>query len=661
MHFKWTNEHETYFYDLLNAFKTDTLLRYFDTTKKTFVITDGHKTGLGTILAQGDTLKSSKPVAVASRTTNDSEKHYPQIDLEAISVDFALRRFRKYLIGSPTAVTVITDHKPLLPVLKGKRSGSIRTESIKVNHQDIPYNLHYQKGRQNQSDFLSRYAKQLNLLSPSQQYEAEEQNNLLYMLHSTPVIDRIGLSTIALATNEDDTLQTIRQYVRSGQYWIPKSATKEVQKFRGIMNEITVTGNGILLKGSRMILPKSLQSEAIELAHRGAHPGRSGLARRLRYHFFFHDMSKMIEEYVLKCDHCNVFVDKKTTEPIKHHVIPDQNWDTVAVDLWGQMPSSNHVVVVTDLLSRFPAAKLVKSTKADQVIPALTEIYDTYGNPKVQISDNGPPFDSKRMDAFAENRDIELQKNPPHHPSANPAETFMRPLGKGMKIGAKAGISEKEALKNVLQSYRQTPHPSTGLPPAAMIFRDGYRGNFPRQKVSETDIAAAKLRDKQLKQKNEVTVNSSKYRKQSSLEIGDLVYVRNFNKQRKFEPIFLEVPFVITDINEVGNKLQVKQIHNGTTYWRHPDDLKRHYGDIQPPNHDVQSDQLPYTSIPVSIDESHDDASYFQPPTNQEVQEDQNQIPVEQEIPQLRRSARTPVPNARYYNEEFVVNNIVWV
>ena len=299
-------------------------------------------------------------------------------------------------------------------MLKGRKSGSIRTESIKVNHQDIPYQLVHQKGCKNQSDFLSRYAKDMLLLSPSEQYEAEEQNNLLYMLHSTPVIDRIGLSTIALATNEDDTLRTLRKFIKNGQSWIPKSATKEVQKFRGIMNEITVTGNGILLKGSRMILPNSLQSKAIELAHQGAHPGRSGLARRLRYHFFFHDMSKAIEEFVLKCDLCNAFVDKKTTEPIKHHTIPDQNWDTVAVDLWGQMPSSNHVVVVTDLLSRYPAAKLVKSTKADQVIPALTEIYDTYGNPKVQISDNGPPFDSKRMDGFAKSRDIELQKNPPH-------------------------------------------------------------------------------------------------------------------------------------------------------------------------------------------------------------------------------------------------------
>ena len=47
--------------------------------------------------------------------------------------------------------------------------------------------------------------------------------------------------------------------------------TDAVMKFRSILNEITITGNGILLKGERIILPASLQSQAVELAHRRAH------------------------------------------------------------------------------------------------------------------------------------------------------------------------------------------------------------------------------------------------------------------------------------------------------------------------------------------------------------------------------------------------------
>ena len=190
-------------------------------------------------------------------------------------------------------------------------------------------------------------------------------------------------------------------------------------------------------------------------------------------------MQKVIEDYVLTCQPCNLYVDKKTVEPIQHHVVPDNNWDTLAVDLFGPMPSSNHVVVVTDLASRYPAAKVVKSTKADNVLPVLSEIYDIYGIPKIQISDNGPPFNCKRMNQFASQREIELRMTPPHHPSSNPAETLMRTLGKGMKIGAKQGALERETLKRTINIYRQTPHPATGLPPASVLFRDGYRGDFP--------------------------------------------------------------------------------------------------------------------------------------------------------------------------------------
>ena len=41
--------------------KRETLLRYFDTKKKIFVVADAHATGLGAILLQGDDFESAKP------------------------------------------------------------------------------------------------------------------------------------------------------------------------------------------------------------------------------------------------------------------------------------------------------------------------------------------------------------------------------------------------------------------------------------------------------------------------------------------------------------------------------------------------------------------------------------------------------------------------
>jgi hypothetical protein len=145
-----------------------------------------------------------------------------------------------------------------------------------------------------------------------------ELNNLLYALHTTPVIDHIGLATIAKQTSVDCTLKKVSEYVKAGQTWMPKEDSIEIRKFKPILPELTLTGNGILLKEDRIVLPEALQMKAIELAHRGAHPGRSGMERRLRYHFFFHNMFKKVEQFVNACEGCSRYVDKKTKEPIKH-------------------------------------------------------------------------------------------------------------------------------------------------------------------------------------------------------------------------------------------------------------------------------------------------------------------------------------------------------
>ena len=654
--FRWGAEHQACFENLLEAFKKQTLLRYFDANLQSFVFVDAHKTGLGTILAQGSSVEDAKPVAVASRCTNKSEKFYPQLDLEGLSVDYGLRRFREYLVGSPLIVRVVTDHKPLVPIFNSRRKGSVRTQRIKLRHQDVPYSLEYRKGKLNQSDYLTRHAKPLNKVSVEEQREPEELNNLLYALHSTPVMDHIGLSTIASQTAADRVLKRICKFVKAGQTWIPKEEETAVQKFKQILSELTLTGNGILLKGDRIVLPESLQETAIELAHRGAHPGQSGMERRLRFHFFFHDMFRKVERFVKSCEGCSRYVNKKTKEPINHHEVPDKCWSTVAVDLFGPMPSSKHVVVVQDTASRFPAAKLVRSTKAENVIPALADIYDAYGNPELQISDNGPPFNSHKMVEFARERDITLRHTAPYHPNANPAETCMKPIGKAMKLCHYNKGSEKDALQKVINSCRQTPHVATGIPPAGRMFRDGMRSQFPRKALSSNDVEAAKLRDLHQKEAKEADVNDSIFRKRTAFSVGERVLVRNSTKKSKFEPEFLQDVFRVMEFDEVTKKLVLQREGYTEKIIRHPDDVKRYCGEE---DNEVQTRQEAEDDTHAERRNGHPDED-----TCAEEESDWSPFPksddekggaeVQHDAP--RRSDRRRVPNSRYLNEDFVSN-----
>lgn len=582
--FFWSEKHESCFRSLVDSFREDVLLRYFDCSLPTFIVVDGHVSGLGAMLMQGNTLQDARPVAVASRTTSVSEKHCPQLDLEATSLDFGLRRFREYVVGSPHLVKVITDHKPLIPIFNERRKGSIRTERIKINHQDVPFIVEHCKGKLNPMDYMSRHAQNLSELPLQQRKEHNELNNLLYMLHTTPVIDHIGLGEISRKTNEDAILSKLKKMLKEGKTFVDKHESPELKKFGPILSELSVTANGILFKDDRIVLPTELQHKAISLAHRGAHPGQSGIERRLRYHFFFHGMFDKVKEFVQGCEECSMFTDKKTKEPLKHHQVPKKCWETVAVDLFGPMPSSKHIVVVQDVGSRYPAAKLVSSTKADKVLPAMKEIYNEYGSPEVQISDNGPPFNSEKMRQFTSSRGIETRFSAPYFPSQNPAETFMKTIGKSMKIANHKNESEESCLQKALTSYRQNPHPSTGIPPASFLFRDGVRSHFPRKEVSQAEVEEARKLDEENKLSKQGKVNSSKYRKKSLISPGDVVIVRDCNRKSKFDPIFLSNPFVVISIDEVSKKVILEGLQSNKLLARHLDDVKEFHGalDLMP-------------------------------------------------------------------------------
>ena len=142
------------------------------------------------------------------------------------------------------------------------------------------------------------------LLPRDQQDEADDINNLLYLLHTTPIIDHLWLAEIATEAQKDGTLLKITELINNGKQWVPKTADLQVRKFENILPETTITGNRILFKGDCVILPTLLQEKAIALVHHGNHPGQPGLERRLRYHFFLYNMLEKVKIFIQNCSDC---------------------------------------------------------------------------------------------------------------------------------------------------------------------------------------------------------------------------------------------------------------------------------------------------------------------------------------------------------------------
>ena len=567
--FIWSKQCQKEFDLIKSGFQKNIMMHHFDPKEDTQLEVDASQGGISAMLFQGQGA-NRKLVSVASRATTPVESRYPQLDLEALAVDYGLRRFRFYLVGGPT-VQVLTDHKPLVSIFKNIRKGSSRTDKIKLRHQDLQYEVVWKKGKLNKADYLSRHAVPWEDVPSVEKDETGEFEKLIWFLQYSPYVESLSVSNIVKESESDPVLCQIRKALRKG--YPPKLDKNNCQlkPYVKCWDQLTITAEGLLLKGDKIILPKSLKELAIKKAHQGSHPGITTMKRRLRSHFFFPDMSCRVEKFVKKCDLCTMFTSKTRNSVLKPHDLENLHaWEKLSVDLFGPMPDNKSILVAQDMVTRFPAAKILHKTDADNVIAALNEIYATYGTPSITRTDNGPPFNGEKMKTFMSRNSIIHEKNFPYHPNANPVEALMKPLGKAMKIAFREGRNKKQALENFLSSYRATPHSSTGISPGDMLFRHGYCKDFPQTSiVGDEEVKQARMKDQENREARDNRGNLS--RMNLFPQVGDQVMTRNAKKGKKFDPTFGPQWMTVTEVEDGG----LKCIDNeGREQRRHFDDVK---------------------------------------------------------------------------------------
>lgn len=180
-------------------------------------------------------------------------------------------------------------------------------------------------------------------------------------------------------------------------------------------DEITIQNN-VLLKRDRIIVPKSMQSEMLNLIHEG-HLGAELCKRRARQSLYWVNMNADIDLKVKNCRACQEQARANPKQPLIHHERPSLPYTKVAADFfsWG---NKNYIVIVDYYSGHITTEKLMNAN-SENLIRFCKRTFLSFGIPSTFVSDNGPAFASRQFNQFTESWGIQQKTSSPEYPQSN--------------------------------------------------------------------------------------------------------------------------------------------------------------------------------------------------------------------------------------------------
>ncbi|XP_044166581.1 uncharacterized protein LOC122950642 [Acropora millepora] len=213
-----------------------------------------------------------------------------QTEKEALAVVWACERFHIYLCGK--LFTLYTDHKPLELIYSPK------------------------------SKLPSRIERWALRLQP----------------HTFKVI--------ACATETAPTLQQVQTCLGGSEC----PDTPELNPYKRVKDELCMS-NEIVLRGSRIVMPRILWQATLSNAHEG-HQGIVRTKQMVREKVWWPGIAQQVEAMVKACLPCQSVAGKSNAEPLRPTMMPDRPWQDVHIDLCGPFPSGESLLVCEDACTR---------------------------------------------------------------------------------------------------------------------------------------------------------------------------------------------------------------------------------------------------------------------------------------------------------------------
>ncbi|CAF1275192.1 unnamed protein product, partial [Didymodactylos carnosus] len=437
---KWTPACDTPSANLKQQLAEATTLVHFDAQLPLILATDASNYGIGAVIMHRYPDESEKPIAHASKTLTAAEKNYSQIEKEALSIVYGVKKFHQYLAGH--TFELVTDHQPLLSIFSPVKGIPVATanrlQRWAICLMGYSYHIRYKPTRLHaNADALSRLPA-----GPDDSF-VDNESLQINRIHAQIIEEGpVDAAEVQAAMDKDETLQMVKKFTLVK--W-PNSFSKknnpELIAYYDNRHALSVV-NGCLLKDVQVIIPKQLQRRVLHMLHR-AHLGVVKMKQLARLHCWWPKIDKDIASLANSCEICarSAAMPKEEFKPWSE---PEHVWSRAHMDFAGPLWGSKWLVIV-DAKSKFPfVADMGNNTTAKSLCNVLEQAIDWLGPPETLVSDNGPPFSSYEMKDFYKKYGIEHVTTAPYHPASNGlAERFVRSFKEGMMKEQQAGQTNK--------------------------------------------------------------------------------------------------------------------------------------------------------------------------------------------------------------------------
>lgn len=495
---RWTEEREEAFKKIKQTF-TDQLKIFHPKYDLPFTLkTDASKQRFAGVLVQEQN-KNEVPICFVSRTTKKHERNYSVGELELASIIFCISKLRFYLLGNK--FTIETDNQALTSILNNK-FGNSRIHRWALLLQEYDFEIKYVQGKSNiVPDSITRMGKGGGTNSRQIQIGINVMKNVT------------GIYSLQEIKN-DQTRLTDRQR--------QKLLIKDDIYYK-IWHDCEL-----------YVITNELTAKIIQDLHvRHGHLGIRKTWLIFRENFYSKNDITIIKEIVIKCKICQMTKWKNRhneNEPRK--ILATKPLEIIAIDFLSNLTKSNeenkHLLVIVDIYTKYIKLYPCKRTNTKTLKSLLNKYIQEFGQPETCILDNATYFNNDNFKTFLMTNSIVPHFTSIRHPSANPAERYIKEVITYLRILTHQNHELWDKQLNDIEEYlNEAPNIQTNETPIFMM-----KGVMPNRMWSET---VPKNREEVMKQVNyriqkqaekEIKKKMKKIKKQTKFKKGDLVLVK---------------------------------------------------------------------------------------------------------------------------------------